>query len=47
MRNAVAAVDRLEKTQGFCVEGQAIEIFQLLKKASQIVWLNFLQLEMT
>ena len=33
MRNAVAAVDRLEKTQGFCVEGQAIEIFQLLKKS--------------
>ena len=33
MRNAVAAVDRLEKTHGFCVEGQAIELFKLLKKS--------------
>lgn len=33
MRNAVAAVDRLEKTEGFCVEGQARELFELLKKS--------------
>lgn len=33
MRNAVAAIDRLEKTQGFYVEGQAKELFDLLKKS--------------
>ncbi len=33
MRNAVAAVERLEKAQGFYIEGQAIELFQLLKKS--------------
>lgn len=33
MRNATAAVDRLEKSREFFVEGQAIELFALLKKS--------------
>ncbi len=33
MRNAFAAVNRLEKTSGFHIEGQAKDLFELLKKS--------------
>lgn len=33
MRNAVTAVERLEKTQGFYVEGSAKALFEVLKKS--------------
>lgn len=33
MRNAEAAITRLQKMNGFCVEGEAVEMFEILKKS--------------